>query len=219
MILSLSDVAPGARILRRYCRVAGYCRGPGRRAERREKARITAKGNGAERPQFPITAGRKPTNQWRPKNRRTSGECASGEWGRRRLLFGNLYGYFRAAEGKVPLLMVCVKRKPLHLVFYLKLRESRALIPRFHLWRIAGSRVGHGFERQPGRTGRPCGTTRPGRSGGRCTCHKKRLRRGEAGHKARRWCNFGGWVWEGWKTGREFSRNGKGVASQKSLIR
>jgi hypothetical protein len=45
--------------------------------------------------------------------------------------FQNLYGYFGAADEKVPLLMVCVKRKPLHLVFYLRLGESSFIIPEF----------------------------------------------------------------------------------------
>jgi hypothetical protein len=57
----------------------------------------------------------------------------------------NRYGYFGAADEKVPLLMVCVKRKPLHLVFYLRMGESRFIIPGFCLWRMAGRRIQSGF--------------------------------------------------------------------------
>src|ERR1035438_1791094 len=43
--------------------------------------------------------------------------------------------------------MVCVKPQPLHLVFYLKLGESRNIIPGICLCRMAGSRMVRGFER------------------------------------------------------------------------
>jgi hypothetical protein len=59
--------------------------------------------------------------------------------------FQNLYGYFGAADEKVPLLMVCVKRKPLHLVFYLRLGESSFIIPGICLWRNAGRCIQSGF--------------------------------------------------------------------------
>lgn len=75
-------------------------------------------------------------------------------WGRRRPLFSRTsYGLIRAAEGKVALLMVCVKRKPLHLVFYAQLEESRTIIPGIYLCRIAGRRMGRRFERDSNAAG------------------------------------------------------------------
>ena len=62
-----------------------------------------------------------------------------------RFSYENLYGLLRAAEGKVPLLMVCVKAKPLHLVFYAELEESSPIIPGIHLCRIAERRMRRGF--------------------------------------------------------------------------
>src|ERR1700728_1921181 len=59
--------------------------------------------------------------------------------------FQNHYGYFGAADEKVPLLMVCVKRKPLHLVFYLRLGESSFIIRGICLWRNAGRCIQSGF--------------------------------------------------------------------------
>jgi len=126
--------------------------------------------------------GRTKANEPRA-DQKTAGPQASvlPEWGRRRpLSFENLYGLIRAAEGKVPLLMVCVKRKPLHLVFYAQMGESRTIIPGIRLCRIAGRRTGRGF-------------TRPSS----CQGYARRVAR----DKARERCSFGGRVWEGWKTG------------------
>jgi hypothetical protein len=76
--------------------------------------------------------------------------------------FQNLYGNFGAADEKVPLLMVCVKRKPLHLVFYLRLGESSFIIPGICLWRMADSRIQSGFGGFGGALRGPRRTVRPG---------------------------------------------------------
>lgn len=52
---------------------------------------------------------------------------------------------FGAADEKVPLLMVCVKPKPQHLVFQMVKGESRFIIPGICLWRMAGGRIRSGF--------------------------------------------------------------------------
>ena len=136
--------------------------GPGRRGSGK-KVELPRKGKRAKRPPDPIAAGQEIQTNGDWKNRRTSGECCFLDWGRRRPLFyENLYGLTRAADGKVPLLMGCVKRKPLHLVFYAQLGESRAIIPGFCLCRIAGRRMGHG-SKAAGAPVRWGGTKRPGR--------------------------------------------------------
>jgi hypothetical protein len=138
------------------------------------------------------------------ENRRTSGECASRfGGGDDRFCFENLYGLIRAADGKVPLLMVCVKRKPLHLVFYAELEESTSIIAGIRLCRNAGSRMGRGVEGQRS-AGRGKGASTlssfPPADPGSVACHVLRLRGWDEGNKGRRWCKSGGRVWEGWKT-------------------
>lgn len=44
-------------------------------------------------------------------------------------------------------------------------------------------------------------------------CHSTRLRAGCRGHKAWKWCNFGGWLWEGWKTVSQGHGAGVGCAN------
>jgi hypothetical protein len=121
--------------------------GPGS-AEKTPKKRRSAVGKwGVVRLDFPITAEQL-LNQM--ADRKTAGLQASVlpvKWGRRRPLFRTITDISGAAEGKVPLLMVCVKREPQHLVFYLAKGESRSIIPGFCLCRIPEPRANRGPER------------------------------------------------------------------------
>jgi hypothetical protein len=100
-----------------------------------------------------------------------------------RFFLENLYGYFGAAEGKVPLLMVCVKRKPLHLVFYAQLGESTPIIAGICLCRIAGRRMDSGFGSESTRSGRNvsgawCSGSRSGSGIGRAMTRSYARRQG-----------------------------------------
>jgi len=130
--------------------------GPGSAEKNAEKTSIRGREMGGVRLDFPITAEQQIKPMADAKNRRTSGECASSQRGRLRPLFRTVTDISGAAEGKVPLLMVCVKREPQHLVFYLAKGESRSIIPGFCLWRIMETRVNRGLERcrGEGRLGR-----------------------------------------------------------------
>ena len=139
------------------------------------------------------------------KNRRTYRRVCFQSTGEGDAAFWSLNGLFGAAEGKVPLLMVCVKRKPLHLVFYAHVGESRNIIPRILVWRMPGSRVNRGFERCRGGGEGRVAQCRPGAIRVSFAGHERRLCPGASGGKARKWCNFGGWVWEVWRMGVEES--------------
>jgi hypothetical protein len=114
------------------------------------------------------------------KNRRTYRRVCFQSTGEGDAAFWSLNGLFGAAEGKVPLLMVCVKRKPLHLVFYAHVGESRNIIPRILVWRMPGSRVNRGFERCRGGGEGRVAQCRPARSG----CHLRATREGYARGRA-----------------------------------
>ncbi len=149
---------------------AGAGEAPGKTGKHRE-------GNRAKRPPVRITAGRKTCEPM--ADQKTAGTQASvlpGLGEATTASFENLYGLIRAAEGKVPLLMVCVKRKPLPVVFYAQLGESRSIIPRIHLCRNAGRRMGRGDERQMKRGRKGGGAVRPGGS----QVHARAMNRGYA---------------------------------------
>jgi hypothetical protein len=58
---------------------------------------------------FLISAGQKQANQWRTREPQDFRRVCFQLMGEATTAFQNLNGYFGAAEGKVPLLMVCVK--------------------------------------------------------------------------------------------------------------
>ncbi len=101
--------------------------------------------------------------------------------------------------------MVCVKGKPQHLVFRCpkggrsfnfgnSAVENRRSPYLGRVWRVeSGGRSGRGDSVEFG----PCG----GRSLPAESPHLRSIGSGVACHKARRWCNFGGWVWEVWRSG------------------
>lgn len=135
-------------------------RGPGRRARAPGKNWIsTNRGSrGGTLLLILIVAGQKQANQWRTRKPQDFRRVCFQLMGEATTAFQNLIGYFGAAEGKVPLLMVCVKPKPQHLVFQMGKGESRIIIRGFWLWRMAGTRTDGGFERcrgaQEGRAAR-----------------------------------------------------------------
>jgi hypothetical protein len=183
------------RLTRGFCLVFGRpWAGPAREAP--GKTESTAKGNGAERPRNPDhgrTKLRTNGGQERPQDFRRVCFQLMGE---ATTAFQNLYGNFGAAEGKVPLLMVCVKPKPQHLVFKMSKGESRIIIPGFCLCRMPETRASGGFERCRG-GGRPSGTMRPGAIWGRIDVPPDEATRGGRGRQGAgmvqlRWTGVGG---------------------------
>ena len=115
--------------------------------------------------------------------------------------FQNHYGYFWSRRRQSTSVNGVCQARTTTSGILLGERGSRVIITGFCLCRITETPANRGPERCRGRREGCVERFAPARSVGTVQCYLTRLRRRGWGNKARRWCSFGGRVWELWRTG------------------